>query len=530
VIDAISIHVDLRTLFLILAGMGALVAVAFATLNRQGAGGLAGRSWALGHGVAAAGYLLFALRGGVPDLLSVVLGNTLVLGGAVLILRALHAYAERPFPERGALAVFLAAAAGFAVLTYIRPDLSARVVLVSVAGAAFLLAGAGVLLAPRSGLRTWGHYFTAVAFAVAAAGLLVRAGLTLSRPPLHGLTGAPMFHGLSKTVLAMAVFGWSLGFMWLLNLASRRQLEREISARRHSEQRFRAIFDASASAIAFCSLSARIQMVNAAFADLLGRPAADLVGRHFNQLSHADDRGREAALLREMQTGRRQHYRMEKRYVHAAGHPVWVDLSVSVIRDAAGYPLHLVAVANEIGERKRTEEELERRANFDRLTGAVNRLPFEQLLEREQDRVDRYGSPASLIMLDIDHFKEINDRFGHPVGDRVLETMADILRGRLRETDTMARWGGEEFLLLLPETGAEDAWRVAEALRRAVAEHPFPDVGQVTISLGVAGLVREESGHDLLRRADAALYRAKAAGRNRARHASAFPDPPGSDS
>jgi diguanylate cyclase (GGDEF)-like protein/PAS domain S-box-containing protein len=514
VLDATLYQLDLRTLFLILAGIGATVAVAFATLSRYGAGGEAAKAWADGHGLAAAGYLLFALRGSAPPLLSEVVANLLILGGAMLILRALSLHTGRAFPDRAALAGFAAVSLLFVGFTFLWPALAARVMLVSVVGAAILGAGAGALLAPARGVPSAGHYFTAAAFAAAALALLARAGLTVAFPPADDLLGAPFFHGMAKAVLALASAAWSLGFLWLITVEGRRALEREVAARGHSERRLRAIFDASPAAIAFGTLGGGIQMANAAFADLLGRTPEELAGRHLTEFTVEADREAERQLLAELHEGRSDRYRLEKRFVTPGGEPVWVDLAVSVIRDGSGRPLHLVGVANEIGERKRIQQELEYRANFDPLTGLLNRLPFEQLLEQEQYRLDRYGSPASLVMFDVDHFKAINDRCGHQTGDAVLRELATVAKPRLRDTDTLARWGGEEFMLLLPETGATGAARAAEGLRRAVAEHAFPGEEPVTISLGLAELTPGESQNDLVRRADAALYDAKAAGRN----------------
>jgi diguanylate cyclase (GGDEF)-like protein/PAS domain S-box-containing protein len=517
-IDTILFHLDLRTLFLLLAGIGGLVALVFANLARRGAGGRAARCWAAGHGVAALGYLMYALRGAVPDLLSVVLGNTLILAGAILILRGLRRHLGQPFADQGALLAFFATGGLFLWLTYGQPHTSARVVLVSVVGGAVLVAAAASLLAPGRGSRNWGHWFTANAFAVAAAGLLVRGGLTLTQPPLHDLMGAPFFHGVAKAILAVAVAAWSLGFLWLITLDNRRALEREVAARTRSEAQFRAIFDASPAPIAFSSLGGRILMANAACGELLGRNPADLSGHQFLDFSHPEDLERERPLFEALRAGERSGYRLEKRFLGPGREPLWVDLSVSVIPDAQGNPLHLVGVANEIGERKRTEAELQQRANYDRLTGVLTRLPFEHLLAHEQERVDRYGSPASLLMLDIDHFKAINDTHGHELGDEVLRQLVGRVRERLRESDTLARWGGEEFLVLLPETDADGGERAAEAIRQAVAGRPL-EAGPVTVSLGVAQLLPHEPRAALIRRVDAALYGAKAAGRNRVERA-----------
>ncbi|MDX1610568.1 MAG: GGDEF domain-containing protein, partial [Halofilum sp. (in: g-proteobacteria)] len=159
--------------------------------------------------------------------------------------------------------------------------------------------------------------------------------------------------------------------------------------------------------------------------------------------------------------------------------------------------------------------ELERQASRDALTGLWNRSRFETALDDEFDRVARYGTPCTLIMLDIDRFKQVNDNYGHDVGDRVLMQLGELLRAEIRNPDCVARWGGEEFMVLLPETNlAAGAW-AAERLRRRVAEHSFDGPGRITVSLGVAEYAGGEERLQLLKRLDDALYRAKQDGRDR---------------
>ncbi|MFY2561422.1 diguanylate cyclase [Corallococcus terminator] len=176
-------------------------------------------------------------------------------------------------------------------------------------------------------------------------------------------------------------------------------------------------------------------------------------------------------------------------------------------------------------ELARRREELLALSRTDALTGLFNRRCFEERLTDEFARSRRYQSPLSLVMLDIDHFKRINDTFGHPFGDQVLKAVAQTTRSRLREVDVLARYGGEEFIALLPETGTADALKVCERVREAIAglrvEHVSVDGKRqevrLTASLGVATVPSAdlESSEALLRAADAGLYAAKGAGRNR---------------
>jgi diguanylate cyclase (GGDEF)-like protein len=167
--------------------------------------------------------------------------------------------------------------------------------------------------------------------------------------------------------------------------------------------------------------------------------------------------------------------------------------------------LHLQLVARD----------LESKAHTDALTGLGNRLLFDRALAAEIDRAERYGTPASLLLLDADHFKRINDSYGHPVGDAVLKRIAAIARARVRNSDILVRWGGEEFALLMPQADLASARAVAEKLRLAIEEATFEAVGRVTCSMGVAELRPGDTAQSLVSRADAALYNAKANGRNR---------------
>jgi diguanylate cyclase (GGDEF)-like protein len=157
----------------------------------------------------------------------------------------------------------------------------------------------------------------------------------------------------------------------------------------------------------------------------------------------------------------------------------------------------------------------ERLAITDRLTGLANRRGAEQVARREIVRVRRFAAPLSFAIFDIDHFKQVNDVHGHAVGDQVLIKIAKTIAGQLRETDLAARWGGEEFLVVLPNTPLDGAQGCADRIRRAVAALAMPTGGTVTVSGGVAQLQPAESLDEVIARADAQLYKAKAGGRNR---------------
>ena len=165
------------------------------------------------------------------------------------------------------------------------------------------------------------------------------------------------------------------------------------------------------------------------------------------------------------------------------------------------------------------KEKLERLATFDSLTGLYNRRAILGKLRELINLANRYKEDFSLSMLDIDHFKKVNDRYGHLTGDDVLEKVAALIRGTIRNTDVAGRYGGEEFIIILPQTTLSSAWVIAERLRsiieQAEMKDPAGNVFAITVSQGLAGWERGEDAHSLISRSDEALYKAKEKGRNR---------------
>ncbi|MCR6629802.1 MAG: diguanylate cyclase [Magnetospirillum sp.] len=242
-----------------------------------------------------------------------------------------------------------------------------------------------------------------------------------------------------------------------------------------------------------------------------GRTAAEVLGEHLP----VEEMETDATLM--SGGGERLDYEMSMPDV--TGMPRALMVSKSLLRLGDGEPHGLVAVATDITERKGLERELRRLATVDPLTGAFNRRYFLSAAVQEMERAARYGTPLAVMMVDIDHFKRINDLHGHALGDEVLKQVVEVCRANLREVDVFARLGGEEFAALLPQTAMPGAHGLAERLRRAVAEMLVPIAGQdvrVTISVGVAERHSDETRFDhLLGRADQALYCAKQAGRDR---------------
>ena len=170
---------------------------------------------------------------------------------------------------------------------------------------------------------------------------------------------------------------------------------------------------------------------------------------------------------------------------------------------------------DEIQQRQKAEEELVELANIDALTSIPNRRKFDEALQYEMGRDKRYHNKLSLIFCDLDHFKCVNDTHGHKIGDEILKEVTRLISANIRNTDIFARWGGEEFALLLPDTNIETATLTAEKLLIEIERHTFPYVGCMTASFGVTELLEDDTETSFIKRADDALYRAKDRGRNR---------------
>lgn len=206
---------------------------------------------------------------------------------------------------------------------------------------------------------------------------------------------------------------------------------------------------------------------------------------------------------------------------------LWIEANARVIRDeVTGEALELVLVMRDVTDRKLLEEKLAMLAMTDGLTGIANRRAFDEALEREWKRTLRHGAQVSLLLLDIDHFKLFNDEYGHQVGDDCLRAVAQAAAGAVRASDMVARYGGEELALILPQVDVAGAWETAEKVRLAIEGLRIPHKGNsegggwVTASLGAATALARVGGtmqmpEGLLQAADHALYRAKQGGRNR---------------
>jgi diguanylate cyclase (GGDEF)-like protein/PAS domain S-box-containing protein len=297
----------------------------------------------------------------------------------------------------------------------------------------------------------------------------------------------------------------------------------DITARRHADLlspaarggNFEEVFERAPIGTALLDGAGRWLLVNRALCEITGYTADELVGKRFDGIVHPEDAENDSEQRQRLLAGQIPAYQVEKRYLDAAGEVVSAILSVSLVRDEAGEPLHYIAQLQDISERKRLEEHLRHLADHDPLTGLRNRRLFEHDLELQVGRSHRYDEIAGLMVIDLDDFKEINDRYGHMVGDDTLKAVARALTRRLRATDLVARLGGDEFAVILPHIDDEGIAIVADGLARVLPAcsidvgddviHPSPSIGYAMINQ------RTASAEQVLVKADRAMYADKRA-------------------
>lgn len=191
------------------------------------------------------------------------------------------------------------------------------------------------------------------------------------------------------------------------------------------------------------------------------------------------------------------------------GTTIWTDLTVSGIYDKDNRFVGMLGVSRDITERLRMEEEIRKLSQADPLTQISNRLKLDSVLLVEMERLSRSESVCTVILLDIDHFKNVNDTHGHLVGDEVLKEFAKIIRDDVRKIDTVGRWGGEEFMVIMPLSDVEGGRILAEKLRNKISEFEFTGAGKLTASFGVAQTRGELNAVEVVAIADACMYEAK---------------------
>jgi diguanylate cyclase (GGDEF)-like protein/PAS domain S-box-containing protein len=309
------------------------------------------------------------------------------------------------------------------------------------------------------------------------------------------------------------------------------ELRRQITARERLEEaidkseralhehhlRFQSAFGNAPIGMALVDMEGRWLEINDSICRITGYSREELQATTLRAITHVDDVDLDAEEMKNLLAGLIPNYQVERRYRHAWGHSFWVLVTVSLVRDSQDRPLHMISQVQDISDRKQSARRLEYLIDHDFLTGLLNGRRFGEEVAQEIQRSIRYGTGGAVLMIDLDNFKEINDSFGHLAGDDLLRSVAGALKHRIRQTDILARVGGDEFAVLLPETDPEQARVVADlivgTLHRNIAMLGDRSV-RTTASVGIA-LLDGQDAASVLANSDSAMYQAKAAGRDR---------------
>jgi diguanylate cyclase (GGDEF)-like protein/PAS domain S-box-containing protein len=296
-------------------------------------------------------------------------------------------------------------------------------------------------------------------------------------------------------------------------------------AAREAEERFRSAFEYGPVGIALVDVSSgrrgRYIEVNRAICEISGYSEEELLTTSRQALTHPEDAEAEQGLFDQLLAGEIPSYSVENRTLRPDGEWAWTAVNTSLVRDDAGQPLYAIIQVQDVSERKRFEGQLQYLADHDPLTGLYNRRRFEAELSRQVAFNSRYGPTGAVLVVDLDHFKYVNDTLGHAIGDEMIARVGTLLRERLRETDVVARLGGDEFAVLLPSADEEQARLVGEDIVKSVRSQTVQLSKdrqlRLTACVGVALFGQEyDVGHEaVLVNADIAMYEAKEAGRDR---------------
>ncbi|MCF8178780.1 MAG: bacteriohemerythrin [Sulfuritalea sp.] len=519
------LNLDIRTLSFIATISSLLLALGLQIVSRVVARDPSLRLWAMGATATGIGFVLLTLRGLIPDLLSIVLANTLLAVGAVWQYLGNREFqgSKNEFPWYWWLV--LGTAALFAYFTYPAPNLVARIVIISAVLAVLRFASAMVLVRPSGGQDREVRWFVGGAYLVMAAFLMVRSVASIFMGPTN--------QNFLATVSMIQTFSFVLEIG--LNLILGIGLPLLVLGRTHrllitSEERHRTMIDWSPVPIAvhdgrrlIYANSATLRMFGAESShELIGKPMLDLVHPEFHEFVKARAKaGIEAGVANPM---------VEEKFLRLDGSVIDVEVK-SIPITYEGRPAVQVAM-NDVTERKRMEDEVRLMAFHDQLTDLPNRRLFDDRLNQAMATCKRNARFGALLFLDLDNFKPLNDTHGHEVGDLLLIEVAARLTQCVRQMDTVGRFGGDEFVVMISELESDradstaEAGAIAEKIRIALSEPYFLTIqrnGDAQIPLehhcsASIGLTLfngyEANQEDILKSADMAMYQAKEKGRD----------------
>lgn len=284
---------------------------------------------------------------------------------------------------------------------------------------------------------------------------------------------------------------------------------RDISKEYELEKQIHGFLDVNIDMLCVGDLDGNFHKINKKFEKVLGYRTEDIVGKNFMSFIHPDDVQITLEALTDL--GSKEHVSgFINRYRCKDGSYKYIEWN-----SIPGVGRYIYTSARDVTPQRQLEEQLRQAAIKDDLTGLFNRHYFESIINEQMQHSDRYDEPLSMVLLDLDHFKQVNDTWGHPVGDELLKLTANTVGRTIRESDILVRFGGEEFAVLMPRTAIDGALHAAEKIHTAIENNPHATAGTRTASLGVAERMKAESFRHWYRRLDGALYKAKQTGRNR---------------
>ncbi|AWN75757.1 sensor domain-containing diguanylate cyclase [Legionella anisa] len=285
-----------------------------------------------------------------------------------------------------------------------------------------------------------------------------------------------------------------------------------------SESRFRSAFNSAAIGMAIVSLEGRWLKVNESLCQIVGYSEKELLETDFQSITYPDDLDLDLNYVRQLLAGNIRFYHMEKRYFHKNGSVIWILLSGSLIRDSENKPLYFIAQIQNIDAQKRAEQELKYIAHHDVLTGLGNRKQLELSFNHALAYAKRHQKQIAIMFMDLDYFKNVNDKLGHDMGDLLLIEIGKRLKSSLRSTDIIARQGGDEFIIALTElSNVNSVVTIAKKILVDIAKPLIIKQHDISITGSIGISLYPEDGCDLdtlIKKADDALYNVKATGRN----------------
>ena len=298
-------------------------------------------------------------------------------------------------------------------------------------------------------------------------------------------------------------------------------VSRDISARvrsekelRENEKRLRQIIENASDIIFTTDLDGNIMQIAESWANHLGYDISEIIGKNVDFFLHDDDKESVQEALNNI-TEADKGISVDFRSLTGRGVERWYTCNSKLLRDEDNNPFCIIGIARDITEQKKNFEKLRSEAELDALTDVFNRRMLDFFIESEIAKSVRYKSIFSVIMIDLDFFKKVNDNYGHDKGDDILRNCAEIFKKNIRHSDLIARYGGEEFIILAPNTDIENGKMLAEKIRTVIETFDFGLKENLTASFGVSSYIADDTPETVMKRADKALYSAKKQGRNR---------------